>query len=230
MNQRLTIRILCVDDHDVLVEGLKARFAIERDLEFVGRLASAKNLLPECLRLRPHVVLMDVEMPGPDPFEVVEDVRRQCPSARVMFLSAHMRDHYLSEAVRAGASGYFSKGDDVDAIIEGIRRVGRGETAFGPGAASRLDGQGGVSGSSAARGKKRRSAVETKTRLDGLTARELEVLRLLGRGMSRIEIAAALSRSPKTVDGHRERIMEKLGLHSSAELIRYAIREGLVEA
>jgi two-component system response regulator NreC len=216
-----TIRILCVDDHRFLVEGLQARFELEKDLECVGSLPDADRLIEEAMRLKPNVVLLDIEMPGPDPFEVTENLQRQCPDVRVIFLSAYVRDHYISAATKAGAWGYFSKSDDAKDIVEGIRKVAGGTFAFGAKVQERCQ--------TAPTGR-RGEIVPPKTRLDSLTAREQEVLRLIGKGLTRSDIAEALCRSPKTVDGHREAIMEKLDIHDRAELVRFAIREGLVEA
>jgi two-component system, NarL family, response regulator NreC len=216
------ITILCVDDHAFLVDGLKARFALEPDLKWVGRLPSAEGLVQEVKRLRPNIVLLDIEMPGPDPFEIADDVRRQCENTRVIILSAYVRDHYISAAYKAGIWGYFSKSDDADAIIEGIRKVDRGEFAFGPKVAERCR--------PVKKPKRNQPPVSPTSKLESLTAREQEVLRLIGRGLSRNEIAEALCRSAKTIDGHRERIMAKLDIHSGPELIRFAIREGLAEA
>lgn len=212
-------RILCVDDHAFLVEGLRARFALEPDLECVGWLSSAENLLQEIKRNPADVVLLDIEMPGPDPFEAADDLRRRFPNVRTVFLSAYVRDHYISSAVKAGAWGYFSKSEDAGAIVAGIRKVAGGNFAFSPKVQERCR---------PARGRSH-TPQPPATKLDALTAREQEVLRLIGRGMSRTEIARTLCRSPKTVDGHRESIMEKLDIHDRAELVRFAIREGLVE-
>jgi two-component system, NarL family, response regulator NreC len=219
MNRQITV--LCVDDHAFLVDGLRARFNLEPDIKWVGRLPSADGLVQEAKKLRPNIVLLDIEMPGPDPFEVADDLRRQCENTRVIILSAYVRDHYISAAYKAGVWGYFSKSDDADAIVEGIRKVDRGEFALGPKVAERCKPvkkvkRGGVQGT-------------PSSKLESLTDREQEVLRLIGRGMSRNEIAAALHRSPKTIDGHRERIMAKLDIHSGPELIRFAIREGIAE-
>ena len=115
MNQR-KIRILCVDDHSFLVDGLAARFELERDLEYIGSLPSADRLIAKARQNKPDIVLLDIEMPGTDPFEAADELRRQCPEVRTIFLSAYVRDHYISAAVKAGAWGYFSKGEDAQTI------------------------------------------------------------------------------------------------------------------
>src|SRR5262245_24949561 len=220
MNKR-TIRILCVDDHAFLVEGLSARFALERDFELVGRLSSAENLAAEVKRTRAQIVLLDIEMPGPDPFDALAELTRQNEDVRVIILSAYIRDHYIESAYKAGAWGYFCKSDEMDDIVAGIRKVVGGEFALGPKVQERCQ---------PTKGRRSSDDKTPKTKLDLLTPREQEVLRLVGRGMARIEIAKTLSRSAKTIDGHRELIMKKLDIHDRGELVRYAIREGLVEA
>ncbi len=219
MNRR-AIRILCVDDHTFLIDGLRAKFDMERDLECVAALPNAEGLVAEAKRLKPDIVLLDIEMPGPDPFESADDLRRQCPDVRTIFLSAYVRDHYITAAVKAGAWGYFSKSEDADTLVEGIRKVAAGDFAFSPKVQERCR---------PAKGLKRGQVVPPSSKLEALTAREQDVLRLIGKGMSRSEIAETMCRSPKTVDGHRESIMEKLGIRDRAELVRFAIREGLVE-
>lgn len=213
-------RVLCVDDHAFLVEGLKARFDLEPDIEMIGRLPSADSLVVEAKRLRPDIVLLDIEMPGMDPFEAVEDLKSQLPDVRVIILSAYVRDHYVSAAVKAGVWGYFSKSDDPNEIVAGIRKVDRGEMAFGPKVQERTKAK------APARGAEPEAP---KAKLETLSRREVEILRMIGRGLSRTEIAESICRSPKTVDGHRERIMAKLDIHSTTELVRFAIREGLAE-
>jgi DNA-binding NarL/FixJ family response regulator len=216
------IRVMSVDDHAFVTQGLRSRLAMEHDLEWVGSLPSAENLVAEAERLRPSIVLLDIEMPGPDPFSVVEDLRRQVPDAKVLVLSAYVRDHYLDAAVQSGAWGYLSKGDPPETIIDAIRKVARGEFAFGPDVMQRTQSMRG-------HGRKRNGAAP-RSRLESLTAREQEILRMIGKGMTRTEIAQTLFRSPKTVDAHRTSIMEKLDIHDRVELARFAIREGLVEA
>lgn len=219
MKQR-PIRVLCVDDHSFIIEGLLARFELERDLECVGALPDAGRLLEQAKQLKPDIVLLDIEMPGPDPFEAADDLRRHCPETRTVFLSAYVRDHYISAAVKAGAWGYFSKSEDTDTIIHGIRQVHDGQFCFSPKVQERCQ---------PSKSSKRGKLEPPPSKLDTLTPREQEVLRMIGKGLSRAEIAETMCRSPKTIDGHRESIMEKLGIHDRAELVRFAIREGLVE-
>jgi two-component system response regulator NreC len=231
------IRVLCVDDHAVLVEGLKAQFAIDGRIRVVGRLASADALLEEAARLKPDVVVLDIEMPGPDVFEMADRLHHQHPQMRFVFLSAHIRDGYLAAAYKCGAWGYFSKADDLEDISAGLLEVARSQTGtfvMGPKVRQRLQAAAGTparrAGPSGAGGDEVRGEGPPAVPIASLTGREIEVLRLIGKGMARNEIAAELSRSAKTIDGHQERMMKKLGLHSRAELMRFAIREGLAEA
>jgi len=228
------VRVLCVDDHAVLVEGLKAQFAIDDRIRVVGRLPSAEKLLEEASRLRPDVLLLDIEMPGPDIFETADRLRHLHPGMRFIFLSAHVRDGYLAAAYKCGAWGYFAKGDDLEAIVAGVREVAgnpAGTFVMGPKVRERCG-----AGRKAGFAEPRRSTSPATddgslaTPLSTLTERELEVLRLIGKGLSRIEIASELSRSAKTIDGHQERMLKKLGIASRADLMRFAIREGLAEA
>ncbi len=226
------IRVLCVDDHAILVEGLKAQFAINGSIECVGHLESADNLLEAVESHQPHVIMLDIEMPGADVFESADRLRQRHPDSRFVFLSAHVRDGYLSAAYKCGAWGYFAKGDDLSDIVTGVQEVARsphGVFVLGPKVRQRLR-PAGTAGSTAHQKIPTDAPLAPRTALDSLTARELEVLRLIGKGRSRTEIAEELSRSPKTVDGHQERMMKKLKITTRAELMRFAIREGLVEA
>ncbi len=229
------IRVLCVEDHAVLVEGLKAQFAIEGRIRIVGRLGSAENLLDQVTRLKPDVVLLDIEMPGPDVFEMADRLRHAHPSLRFAFLSAHIRDGYLAAAYKCGAWGYFAKGDELDDIVAGIKELARSTTGtfvMGPKVRQRCNQSAGspTAPRTPAPNGNSPSVSGPSTPLQSLTAREIEVLRLIGKGLSRNEIAVELSRSAKTVDGHQERMMKKLGVETRADLMRFAIREGLAEA
>lgn len=231
------LRVLCVDDHVVLVEGLRAFFKIDGSIEIVGRLPSAERLLEEVDRLLPDVVILDIEMPGPDAFEMTDRMRRKHPEVRVVVLSAHIRDAFISSSFRAGVSGYFAKSDDLEDIARGIKEVarsGRGAFVLGPKVLERCRPL--IEGSTRSRiahGATDESPVDAaapKTLLDTLTPREEEILRLIGKGLSRTQIASELCRSAKTVDAHQSRMMKKLGIEARADLMRFAIREGLAQA
>ncbi|MFM2164515.1 MAG: Transcriptional regulatory protein LiaR [Planctomycetota bacterium] len=230
---RATVRVICVDDHSVLVEGLRAQFAIDGGIRCVAALTSAESLIDAVAEHRPDVVVLDIEMPGPDVFEIADRLRHLHPETRFIFLSAHIRDGFLASAYRSGASGYFAKGDDLEEITEGIRRVARcaeGTFVMGSKVRARCQPprkQGVRTSSGAARPA---AGGPPNTLLESLTQRELEVLRLIGKGLSRGEIGEELARSPKTVDGHQERIMKKLHIETRSELMRFAIREGLAQA
>jgi DNA-binding NarL/FixJ family response regulator len=225
------VRVMCVDDHAVLVEGLVRQFAIEDRIRVVGRLGSAEKLVEEATRLRPDVVLLDIEMPGPDVFEMADRLRHAQPGMRFIFLSAHIRDGYLAAAFRCGAWGYFGKGDELADIVSGVMEVARskaGTFVLGPKVRERCRPAAAAAPSRML--SQRDASAGPATPLSTLSSREMEVLRLIGKGLSRVEIAAELSRSAKTIDGHQEHIMKKLGIDSRAELMRFAIREGLAEA
>ncbi|CAG0984601.1 Transcriptional regulatory protein DegU [Phycisphaerales bacterium] len=225
------VRVLCVDDHALLIEGLKAQFAISARLVVVGTLSSADSLAAEYDRLRPDVVLLDVEMPGADSFEAADRLRHAHPNARVVFLSAHIRDGYISAAYKCGALGYFAKSDDLDAIVQGLLEIAANPSgAFVLGPKIREHCRPIRAAAPFLSRPSPRTCGTPRTPLDSLTTRELEVLRLIGKGHSRGQIASDLSRSAKTIDGHQERIMRKLGISSRADLVRLAIREGLAEA
>jgi two-component system, NarL family, response regulator NreC len=227
------VRVLCVDDHAVLIEGLRAQFAIDGRIQVVGRLASADKLLEAAARLKPDVVLLDIEMPGADVFEMADRMRRIHPNLRFIFLSAHVRDGYLASAYKCGAWGYFAKGEELEDIVAGILTVAKstaGTFVMGPLVRQRCS----ATPSTRTPGSTSAATIEgsntPRPRLESLTSREIEVLRLIGKGLSRVEIAKELSRSAKTIDGHQERMMKKLNVDSRADLMRFAIREGLAEA
>lgn len=220
------VSVLCVDDHAVLVDGLASCFAADGRLRLVGSLASADDLNATVAKLRPDIVLLDVELPGIDTFEAADRLRHADPGRRFAFLSGHLRSGCLAAAAGCGAWGYFAKVDPPASLVSGLLEIARSRPgAFVTGPSVRgmclSDGDGRLSLGEGDR---------PRTRLGLLTVRELEVLRLIGKGRSRGEIASELARSPKTVDGHQERMMKKLGITTRNELMRFSIREGLAEA
>lgn len=232
------IRVICVDDHAVLIEGLKAQFSLDPSIRCIEALPSAERLIEEAGRLKPDIVLLDIEMPGPDAFETADRLRHMYPRTRVIILSAHIRDGYIDAAFKCGAWGYFAKSDDLTAIGAGIREVVRGREGtfvLGPKVKERCK-------PIAASGSRARPSFSARgstagpvdgmpvTPLSTLSTREVEVLRLIGKGLSRNQIAEQLSREVKTIDGHQKRIMRKLSIGTRSDLMRLAIREGLAEA
>ena len=203
-------------------------------MEFVGHVQRAEGLVAIVRKFNAQIVLLDIEMPGPDPFAATAELRRECPTVQTIILSAYVRDRYVDATVKAGAWGYLAKSDSPDSIISAIRDVAAGKFAFGPVVLERCRQMGRESHepvenhAELTNGDKPPSA-NASSRLTALTPREVQILRLIGRGLSRTEIATAIFRSPKTVDAHRSSIMEKLDIHDRVELARFAIREGLVE-
>jgi two-component system response regulator NreC len=215
------IRVLLVDDHAVLRDGLRLYLSMQPDIEVVGEAADGDEALAKVEALKPEVVLMDVAMPRLNGIEATLRIRRQWPDGRVLVLSQHNRREYVQHLLQAGASGYVLKKAGGAEVAAAIRAVRDGHVYLGVEVAdmivedyverlARPDVQGGDAYSL-------------------LTDREREVLVLVAEGRSTREIAEALSVSTKTVDTHRAAIAHKLGLHSQAELIKYAIREGLIE-
>lgn len=221
------VTVLCVDDHALLVEGLKSHFGLDERVRLVGALPTAEGLDAQVKRVRPDIVLLDIEMPGPDAFEAADRLRRTYPGTRVVFLSTYIREGYIAASKRCGASGYFAKADELEDIIDGLVRVTKPHAEpfiVGPQVRQKLHDAESKAGPDADGGGASSLPIES------LSPREIEVLRLIGKGLTRAQIAAELSRSAKTIDGHQAKIMKKLGVESRADLVRLAIREGFAEA
>ncbi len=213
------IRILVVDDHTLVRQGIVGLLASQPDIEVVGEASSGAEAVALAAELRPDVVLMDVTMPGIGGLEATRAVRERSPGVQVVVLTIHDREDYLFQALRAGAAGYVLKGADVSDLLAAVRAAQRGDVYLFPAATKRL-----VSDYL-----RRVDRGEDREVWDGLTDREREVLTLIAQGMTTPDIAGSLFLSPHTVQSHRDHIMAKLGLHSKAALIRYAISRGLIE-
>lgn len=203
--------VLCVDDHALVLEGLKVQFSITGRIQVVGTLPNANGLTEEIRRLRPDIVILDIEMPGADIFEIAARIQRQNPDQRFILLSAHVRDSYLSAAYRCGAWGYLSKNDDpaeIERLIIEVAKSRKGGFVMSTHVRTRCMGD--RNASSWLNASPAPAAVHTVS--ETLTDREIEIIRLIGKGLSRGDIARELCRSVKTVDGHQERIMKKLGI------------------
>ena len=211
----MTIRVLVVDDHAVVRAGLRRVLDAEDDIETVGEAASAERAVFEALESKPDVVLMDVVMPGKTGIDGMPALLQALPDVRVLMLSMQDDPHYVREAFEAGASGYVLKEAADTDVVDAVRAVAAGERYVHPALGARLI---------AAESEERKRADS-----DPLSEREREVLRLLALGHTNQEIAALLYISVRTAETHRAHIMQKLGLASRAELVRYALDHGLVE-
>jgi DNA-binding NarL/FixJ family response regulator len=208
------IRIVLADDHSVVRQGFRRILEAQADMEIVGEASNGREALETATRLSPDVVVMDVAMPELNGIEATRRMGEAAPRTRVLALSMHKDSVYVREILRAGARGYLLKDAVDEDLIAAVRAVARGEGYLSPGVAD---------------------AVLTDYRqhvtdpIDLLTSREREVLQLIAEGKTNKEIATTLNLSVYTVDAHRGRIMEKLNLHSTGELVRFAIRKGLVD-
>ncbi|MBM3783313.1 MAG: response regulator transcription factor [Acidobacteria bacterium] len=208
------IRILLADDHAVVRQGFRMILGAQPDMEIVGEAGNGREAVSQCEALQPDVVVMDVAMPELNGIEATRRIAESSPQTRVLALSMHKDSVYVREILRAGARGYLPKESiDVD-LLAAVRAIARGEGYLSPA----------VSDSVLTDYRK-----HVTDPLDLLSSREREVLQLIAEGKTNKEIAAVLNLSVYTVDAHRGRIMEKLNLHSTGELVRFAVRKGLID-
>ena len=209
-------RILLVDDHVVVRQGIKALFSDEPDLEIVGEADDGRAALQSVSELEPDVVLMDISMPGLNGIEATRQIRQNNPEVKVVVLSMHSNEEYVFQVLRAGASGYVLKQSDSSEVLTAIRAALAGGSFLSPP----------ISRTVIDDYVRRAEARGGDDDLELLTSREREVLQLLAEGLSNREIAEQLSISIKTVETHRSNMMNKLGVGSKTELVKYALRKG----
>ena len=210
------IRILLADDHAVLRTGLRMLISDHRDLEVVGEASDGDEAVRKAAILRPDVALVDISMPGTGGIKAIERIRQAAPATRVLVLTMHDVPAYLRAALAAGASGYVVKRAADSDLLAAIREVHRGRTVLDPSLAARV-----------VHGSLRRRGLTGPTPTAPLSQREREVLELVAQGFTNQQIADHLGLSVKTVETYRARLVEKLGLQSRAELVRYALDSGL---
>ena len=210
------IKLLLADDHAILRQGLRRILEAEGDMSVIGEAATGTEAVKRAKQLKPDVVIMDISMPEQSGIESMRQIVQSMP-ARVLILSVHLEHQVIAEAVSAGACGYLAKDSADQELIAAVRTVVRGGTVFSANVSKRLA----ESSQIAAAGGLARSLQE-------LTSREHQVFLLLAEGKTVSEIANTLFVSPKTVHTHRQHIMEKLGLRTTTDLIRFALRQGLI--
>ena len=215
----MSIRILLADDHRILREGLRSLLAQQPDINVVGEASDGETAVSLALQLRPDLVIMDVVMPGLDGVAATRRIHAECPDTRVIALSMHSDRRFVSEMVRAGALGYLVKDSAFEELNQAVKTV----------MANRPYLSAVITGALVEDFVRQTSTQERQPAypLRMLTTREQEVLRLLADGKRVKDIARDLNISAKTVESHRQNIMDKLEIHSTIELTRYALREGL---
>jgi two-component system, NarL family, response regulator NreC len=208
------IRILLADDHAVVRQGFKMILSAQPEMEIVGEAGNGREAIELAESLKPDIVVMDVAMPELNGIEATRRLSTSSPHARVIALSMHKDNVYVREILRAGARGYLLKDSVAADVVSAIRAVARGESYLSPAV------------SNAVLDDYRKHVTNP---IDLLSSREREVLQMLAEGKTNKEIAVVLNLSVYTVDAHRGRIMEKLNVHSINELVRFAVRNGLID-
>jgi DNA-binding NarL/FixJ family response regulator len=213
------IRILLAEDHMVVREGFRKLLAAEADFEVVGEAQTGRQAVALARKLRPDVVVMDIAMPLLNGLEATRQIRQAIPGARVLMLSAHNDDAYIEQSLAFGAVGFLLKQTSSHDLSKAIREVQSGKTFFSPSIAKRLHDQ-----------KLPANGKALRKRVARLTSRELEVLQLIAEGLPNKQVADELKISIKTVEKHRQSMMQKLNIHDVAGLTRYAIGAGIIES
>jgi DNA-binding NarL/FixJ family response regulator len=215
------ITILLAEDHQIVREGLIALLKLEHDFEVVGEAGNGRQAVTLALQLEPEVVVMDIAMPLLNGMEATRQILHARPSTKVLILSAHSDDAYVTQVMAIGASGYLIKQTAAHVLPEAIRKIQQGGKCFSPTISKRLKDH---DKKARARGDLPGKAVTP------LTSREVEVLQLIAEGKANKESASELNISVKTVEKHRQSLMEKLNIHDTAGLTRHAIAAGIIES
>lgn len=225
-----SIRLMLVDDHEVVRTGLRTFLESQEGLQVVAEASSGEAALLVAQETRPDVVVMDITMPDMDGLQATRRLREACPESRVLALTVHEDKQYLFEMLAAGAVGYVTKQAAAEELVTAIRAVADGLAYLQPAIARwlledyrRLLAQ---AENQAAQAREEQAGQRS---LEALSQRELQVLELVAEGLTNPQIGEQLGISPKTVARHRERVMKKLNMHSSAELVKFAIRTGLID-
>lgn len=219
------IRVMLVDDHDVVRSGLKSLLGMDEELEIIGEAANGAEAIQRVPELNPDVVVMDISMPVMDGMEATRRIRSLYPDCKILTLTVHEDKQYFFEMLAAGAKGYITKQAAAEDLVAAIKAVATGNVYLQPALARwLLEDYQRINKNGVGPGEQDMQSAD----LDSLSKRELQILELVAEGLTSPEIAQKLDLSPKTVSRHRERIMNKLNLHSTTELVKFAIRTGLI--
>jgi DNA-binding NarL/FixJ family response regulator len=217
MAMTAAMKVLVVDDHEVVRQGIKMVLETDPELEVVGEAASGEDAIDRVRELRPNVVVMDIGMPGLSGFEATRRIRQSNPDVQVLALTVHDSEAYVFQMLQAGATGYIVKRAPAVEVIQAVKRAYRGEAVLHPSVAKLL-----------IRDYLSRVEKGEETSYDTLSDREREILKLIAEGKTNREMADLLYLSVKTVQAHRANLMRKLGMHDRTELVKYAIRKGII--
>lgn len=224
-----TIRIMLVDDHDIVRTGLRSYLETQSGMEVVAEARDGQEALRLATEKQPNIILMDITMPNMDGLDATRQLKTLCPEALVLALTVHEDKQYFMEMLAAGASGYLTKQAAADELVAAIRAVAEGHVYLQPALARwLLDDYQRLARKSGETVRSHNEKTEEVMGLDILSPRERQVLELVGQGWNNDEIGRHLQLSPKTIARHRERIMNKLNMHSRTELVKFAIRTGLI--
>ena len=212
------IKVLVVDDHTIVRDGICALLALTGDIEVIGEATNGSEALKMVKELHPDVVVMDIAMPIMGGMEATRRINKEFPKTKILVLTQHDDKEYVFPVLESGASGFISKAAASSELVSGIRAVHRGDSYLSPAVAKLLV------ASYRSIAKKHAS----HDFYDGLSERERDVLKLLAEGYSTKEIADTLIITPKTVEGHKTHLMAKLGIHNRIELVKYALRKGII--
>ncbi len=220
MNTPHPITVLLAEDHAIVRQGLSALLNADGGFKLVGEARNGREAVELAARLRPGVILMDIAMPVLNGLEATRQILAANPAARVIVLSAHSDDEYVERMREAGVAGFLEKQTSAEVLTKAIREVAAGRSYFSPSITKRL----------VAAGKPRSREGFVKANGSRLTSRESEVLQLVAEGRANKQVAAELGISIKTVEKHRQHLMDKLDIHETAGLTRYAIAHGIIES
>ncbi len=215
------ITVLLAEDHAVVRQGLCALLNADGNFSVVGEARNGREAVQMAQALRPDVILMDIAMPVLNGLEAMRQILSALPAARIVILSAHSDDEYIERTMAAGAAGFLEKQTSAEILTKAIREVAQGKSFFSPTIARRLLDE---------RNKPRDRSGLLKVNSGRLTSRESEVLQLVAEGSANKQVAAKLGISIKTVEKHRQNLMDKLKIHDTAGLTRYAISAGIIES
>jgi DNA-binding NarL/FixJ family response regulator len=215
------ITVLLSDDHTMVREGLRLLLQRAADIQVVGEAVDGRRAVGETKRLQPEVVLLDLSMPLLNGLEATRQIAKEVPLAKVLILSAYSDHHQVQHAIEAGAVGYLMKEIAGNDLVQAIREVAKGNAYFSPPVARNLLNQ---------YQERFLNGGPVRTNDTALTSRQTEILQLIAEGYANKQIAGSLSLSIKTVEKHRQSLMEKLNIHNTAMLTRYAVSSGVVES